>query len=276
MSPRPVANRLCHAVFALALLLPWIGSPAQAQLPPWRSALVMPGNSSAKLLARKQLGVFKRYLDQSLRGEGKKVFLRVSGNVRTKVAWRDEQGKNAYIDAFHRAYPHLRSVDLEGMPDIILLIPSLESRWNAVAGEPAKDYGYWQLGLPTVAEIQTLDYAPETIRDSHPDKVRSDAAMSTKAAQIHLRRYWYYFSKVANFPESDAWLLSITAYNWGSGNVKRLLAELEADGVEPSFSSFYHRLYLTQQRNPADVSMRAALEYLPNLWNIVQLVVAAK
>ena len=46
-------------------------------------------------------------------------------------------------------------------------------------------------------------------------------------------------------------------------------------GLHPSeinYSSFYHQLYKEVEKAPRDRSMRAALEYIPNLWNIALLI----
>lgn len=225
-----------------------------------------------RAFAERAHGRFQSFLDSSLRGEGKATFQRVSDGVRNNITWRDASRENKYILGYRRAYAYLQSADLQGMPEIVWLLPTLESQWEPRAGDPAGDFGYWQLTPMVVEEIRQLEYATDAIRTTPLDKLRSDETLSTQTAQIHLRRYWYYFAKVAKFPESDAWLFTITAFNWGSGNIKRMLAEMEAKGITPSFSNFYHYLYTTQQRNPGDISMRAAVEYLPNLWNIAQLV----
>ncbi|MBU0500578.1 MAG: transglycosylase SLT domain-containing protein [Gammaproteobacteria bacterium] len=271
-TPRFVSRTLLPSSLFLALAL--APNPAQSTMPAWRQPYKSTLNPAAKHFARNQLSLFRRFLDSSLRGDGKKVFLQVAGAVRNNVGWRNDLGRNAYNEAFRLSYPFVKTVELEGMPNIILLMPYLESQWNGHAGERARDYGYWQLGRYVVEEIQSLDYAPTELKKNHPDRIRSDASLSTKAAQIHLRRYWYYFAKVRNFPDSDAWLFAITAYNWGSGNVKRMIAEMESKGIAVNFSNFYHYLHAIQQRNPSDKSMKAAVEYLPNLWSIVQLIVA--
>jgi hypothetical protein len=157
------------------------------------------------------------------------------------------------------------------MPDSILLIPYLESQWHGKRGIKSKDYGYWQLTPEVLKEIQTLDYVPAALKSMNINKLRSDAALSTQAAQAHLHRYHFYFANVAGFSESDAWLLTFTAFNWGAGNVKRMIADMQSEGVEANFANFYHRLYAAQQATPDDISLRAAVEYVPNLWNIAQL-----
>ena len=134
-----------------------------------------------------------------------------------------------------------------------------------------------------VAEIKLLDQASDKLRAAHPDAIRSDMELSTEAALIHLKRYYFYFRHVAKFPEADAWMLSVTAFNWGSGNVKALLAEIKTDtgagkeiGKVLTFSDFYHHLLTSSQKNPKDKSKRVALEYLPNLWNLALLVQTAQ
>ena len=95
------------------------------------------------------------------------------------------------------------------------------------------------------------------------------------AALVHLRRYYFYFSKVAGYPESDAWLFTFTSFNWGAGNVKRMLVEMQRKGIKADFSNFYDYLYNTYQKNKGDRSMKAAVEYVPSLWNIAQLLKSA-
>lgn len=264
--------RVLSAVLLSSLLFAPLNT-VFAQEPEWRLIAYRTSASlSRKAYAKRQHELFEYFLATSLTGQGRKDFMSVADDVKNNITWRGSKGKNIYIEAFKRSWPFVGKVDLQGMPDTILLIPYMESLWNGKKGKPSSDYGYWQLVREVVEEIQTLDYAPKALRAAHPDKVRSDADLSTKAAQIHLRRYYFYFAKVAGFPENDAWLLAITAYNWGAGNVKRMLAEMEGEGMPQNFSSFYQYLYARQQKNPADRSIRAAVEYLPSLWNIAQLI----
>lgn len=126
-----------------------------------------------------------------------------------------------------------------------------------------------------IKEIQILDEASDDLRDTHLDTVRSNLQLSTEAALIHINRYYFYFHHTAHFSEADAWMFSLTAFNWGSGNVKALLAKMKEtskDSNNINFDSFYHYLLLSSQKYPNDKSMRVALEYLPNLWNLALLV----
>lgn len=230
---------------------------------------------SLQQLARKHHDLFQYFLDNSLEGDGKKTFQKVAKKVRNKIGWRDDGGSNDYNEAFRNSWSFVKSVDLQGMPDTIMLIPYLESQWHGKRGRKSGDYGYWQLIPEVIKEIQTLDYVSAEIRRSSIDAIRADALMSTQAAQVHLHRYHFYFANVAGFSESDAWLLTFTAFNWGAGNVKRLIAAMEEQGVKANFSTFYQHLYAKHQKNPGDRSLRAAVEYVPKLWNIAQLIKAS-
>jgi len=248
---------------------------AAGQAPVWQSAISKPAQPSLKHTADYQHALFQYFLDNSLRGKGKKTFDKVSKHVKNNITWQNSKGGNAYNAAYQRAFPFVKNHDLQGMPDIVLLIPYLESQWHGKRGDPAGDYGYWQMVPEVVAEIRTLDHAPAAIKKASPNKIRANATLSTQAAQLHLRRYYFYFAKVAGYPETDAWLLAISSYNWGAGNVKRLLASLESKGIKANYSNFYHALYKLQQATPNDISLRAAVEYVPNLWNIAQLLKVA-
>jgi hypothetical protein len=248
---------------------------AQAGEPKWfKVAYRTSAQPSLHQLARKHHDLFQFFLDNSLEGEGKKTFLKVAKQVRNRIAW-SEGKSNAYNEAFRNSWSFVKSVDLQGMPDTIMLIPYLESQWHGKRGRKSGDYGYWQLIPEVIREIQTLDYVPAGIRKSSVNTVREDALMSTQAAQVHLHRYHFYFANVAGFSESDAWLLTFTAFNWGAGNVKRMIADMEAEGVKANYSNFYQRLYAAHKKNPGDLSLTAGVEYVPKLWNIAQLINAS-
>ncbi|UJS24591.1 transglycosylase SLT domain-containing protein [Thiothrix winogradskyi] len=261
------------AVIALLLFATVsLSATSQAEPPAWHKvAYQVPAKASSAQLAHKHYDLFAFFLSNALHGEGKTTFLQVTEQVRNKIQWRDKQGDNAYLDAFVRSYPFVKNVDLQGMPDSILLIAYLESQWHGKKGKKSADYGYWQMTPEVLKEIQTLDYVSDAIKTTGINKLRSNASLSTQAAQAHLHRYHFYFADVAGFAESDAWLLTFTAYNWGSGNVKRLIADMESRGIAPNFANFYHELYAQHLKQPSDRSLKAAVEYVPSLWNIAQL-----
>jgi len=220
---------------------------------------------------------FELYVASALNGQSLKDFKEVTANVKNNIFWKTKTNKNKYQSAYKRSMPQFKRMFRDDVPDFVFLIPYLESAWRPTKGRKKSDYGYWQMVNEVVAEIKTLDHASKALKKAHPDKIRSDPSLSTEAAVIHLKRYYFYFRHVANFTEADAWLFSVTAYNWGAGNVKRTLVKMLKEGVVEDesalqFSEFYHYLYQLSESDSKDRSMRIALEYLPNLWNISLLI----
>jgi hypothetical protein len=154
---------------------------------------------------------------------------------------------------------------------MVLLIPYLESLWRAKAGDSSKDYGYWQLLNAIVKEIKELPSTPAYLKKLSINKIRSHHKLSTTVALIHLKRYYFYFHSVSGFSKTDAWLFAIVSYNWGSGNVRRMLQKMKKKKIKLSFSSFYHYLYQKQKKDKDNRSLTSAVEYLPHLWNIAQV-----
>ncbi len=222
---------------------------------------------------------FNLYIASALSDQALKDFKEVSASVKNNIFWKGKRAQNKYESAYKRSRPYLHKLFRDDVPDFVFLIPYLESGWRATKGRKKSDYGYWQMVTEVVAEIKTLEHASAALKKMHPDKIRSNLLLSTEAAIIHLKRYYFYFRHVANFAEADAWLFAVTSYNWGAGNVKRTLLKMQKEmpaknKSAPDFASFYHYLYTLSNKHPKDKSMRVALEYLPNLWNIALLIQA--
>jgi hypothetical protein len=249
-------------------------SPAQANDPEWLSIVPKKLKKTTRTnLAERRYLLFKHFLSKSLRSKGKKDFRAVSKKMKNNIFWKGKRKKNIYRDAYHRSYPSIKRMKIRtDIPEIVLLIPYLESLWHPKRGDPAADYGYWQLVLSIVEEIQALDTSPDVIKKESPNKIRSSAKLSTRVALLHLRRYYFYFAHVEYYTETDAWLFAMIAYNWGAGNVRRMLAKMEKKGIKSNFSNFYHYLHNAQQKNKQDRSLKAAVEYLPSLWNIAKII----
>ena len=262
-----------YLIVFLVLLLFIATKPSQANEPDWLSVIPEALKKTTRAnFSERNHRLFRYFLSQSLRSQGKKDFRKVSKRVKNNIFWKGKK-KNIYRDAYHRSYPSLKRMELrEDIPQMVLLIPYLESLWHSQSGDPKADYGYWQLVLSIVEEIQQLDTSPEHIKKASPDKIRSSASLSTQVALLHLRRYYFYFAKVDYHTETDAWLFAMVAYNWGAGNVRRMLAKMERKGIIANFSNFYHYLYKKQQLHQDDKSLKAALEYLPSLWNIAKVI----
>lgn len=222
------------------------------------------------------LNLFKYYLQSSFQGKGREDFDSVVAEVKNNITWKGSSRKNKYIRAYERSKKYLEGFYNDDFPKFIFLVPYLESGWTAKKGTPWSDYGYWQMVYEVVEEIRHLDESSDALRKANPNEIRTTLHLSTEAALIHLHRYYFYFRHKAKFSEGDSWLFALTAFNWGAGNVKAMLAEMvEVHGVQPSelnYSRFYHQLYEEVQKAPKDKSMRVALEYIPNLWNIALLI----
>jgi len=224
-----------------------------------------------------QFDSFNEYIYSALSGTALEDFEDITNEVKNNIFWKGNARINKYQSAYKRSIPHLKNLRRDDIPDFIFLIPYLESGWRSSKGRKKSDYGYWQLVVEVVDEIKTLDHASEVLKTTHADDIRSNPILSTEAALIHIKRYFFYFRYVANFEEVDAWLFAVVSYNWGVGNVKRALLQMKKEDIVDdesalSFSQFYHYLFEASQINPDDKSMRVALEYLPNLWNISLLI----
>lgn len=228
---------------------------------------------SLKNFSERNYILFQHFINSSLKTSGKQDFQTISKQVKNNIFWKGHKGKNIYIDAFKRSYPIVKNFDKRAdIPEIVFLIPYLESLWHSKSGKTSADYGYWQLVRNIVEEIQELPTTPNNIKKAHPDTIRSNPKLSTEVALLHLRRYYFHFAKVAKYSETDAWLFSMLSYNWGAGNVKRMLAEMQKKKIPTNFSSFYHYLYKKHLAHKNNKSMKAAVEYLPSLWNIAKVI----
>jgi len=273
-----IITRLLSTEFVMnrffILLIVLVVNISSAKASDW--AFVIPENIQTQTrahYAERMHVLFKHFLQESLQSEGKKDFDTVVKRVRNRIFWKvNKHKKNVFIDAFHRSYPTVKQYELPAeIPQIVLLIPYIESLWRSKAGKPSKDYGYWQLLSSIVEEIQQLPTTPAHLRTENINTIRTHHQLSTEVALLHLRRYYFYFYKIQDFSETDAWLFSMLSYNWGVGNVKRLLIKMKKKRVTLNFSNFYHALYQKDQlNNKKDRSLRSAVEYLPHLWNIMQ------
>lgn len=213
----------------------------------------------------------------SLEGDGLDTFDGITAKVKNNIHWSSGKTVNPYIKAYQRCYPFLQSSKIRNkMPSFVFLIVYLESACRADVGNLNHDFGYWQMIPEVVDEIRQLPEASEALALASTHKVRISQTLSTEAAFIHLRRYYFYFRHVANFEDEDAWMFTLVAFNWGAGNVKRMLIDMGNEGKERSFSAFYHYLVARSAVRRKDKSMRVAVEYIPNLWNIALLLICKR
>ncbi|WP_310463709.1 transglycosylase SLT domain-containing protein [Sphaerotilus sp.] len=107
------------------------------------------------------------------------------------------------------------------MPTELALLPFIESAFNPQAMSSARASGMWQF-MPLTGK----DYAlkQNMFRDD-----RRDVLASTRAALDYLGR----LNKMFN----GDWQLSLAAYNWGEGNVKRAIERNQRAGLPTDYES---------------------------------------
>jgi membrane-bound lytic murein transglycosylase D len=107
------------------------------------------------------------------------------------------------------------------MPTELALLPFIESAFNPQAMSSARASGMWQF-MPLTGK----DYAlkQNMFRDD-----RRDVLASTRAALDYLSRLNKMFG--------GDWQLSLAAYNWGEGNVKRAIERNQRAGLPTDYES---------------------------------------
>ena len=117
-----------------------------------------------------------------------------------------------------RARPYLayivRQVEQRGMPIEFALLPVVESAFQAFAYSPAGASGLWQF-MPSTGRLYGL-------KQNWWYDGRRDVVASTRAALDYL-------SKLLRDFDGDR-LLAVAAYNWGEGNVRRVVSRNRARG----------------------------------------------
>lgn len=98
----------------------------------------------------------------------------------------------------------------EGMPEEIIVLPMIESAYNPTSVSPKSAVGLWQFMYPT-----GLDYGLNKRESIWVDE-RRDPIKSTRAGLRYLRDMYVEFND---------WHLTLVAYNWGWGNVRRALKQ---------------------------------------------------
>ena len=118
-------------------------------------------------------------------------------------------------------YHIVEEVQRRGMPTELALLPFIESAFNPQAMSSARASGMWQF-MPMTGK--DYDLKQNIFRDD-----RRDVLASTRAALDYLGR----LNKMFN----GDWQLSLAAYNWGEGNVKRAIARNERLGLPTDYES---------------------------------------
>ncbi|RZA31608.1 MAG: LysM peptidoglycan-binding domain-containing protein, partial [Lysobacteraceae bacterium] len=123
-----------------------------------------------------------------------------------------------------RASPYLyhvvQELEKRGMPTELALLPVIESGFNPQALSTANAAGLWQF-VPGTGKDYNLK------QNMFKDERRGVLA-STDAALTYLQRLYTMFGD---------WQLALAAYNWGEGNIQRIVKKNQALGKGTDFDS---------------------------------------
>ncbi|HXT03675.1 MAG TPA: transglycosylase SLT domain-containing protein, partial [Casimicrobiaceae bacterium] len=117
-------------------------------------------------------------------------------------------------------YHIVTEVEARGMPTEIALLPIVESAFNPNALSVSRASGIWQF-MPQTGK--TFGLTQNWWFDS-----RRDVVAATTSALDYLQKL---------NAEFNDWPLSLAAYNWGEGNVRRAVARNRARGLPVDFDS---------------------------------------
>ena len=117
-------------------------------------------------------------------------------------------------------YHIVTEVEARGMPLEIALLPIVESAFNPTAMSVSRASGIWQF-IPSTGKLYGLEQT--WWFDS-----RRDVVAATNSALDYLQTL---------NAEFNDWQLSLAAYNWGEGNVRRAIARNRAKGLPTDFTS---------------------------------------
>ena len=161
----------------------------------------------------------------------------------------------------------------EGMPEEIIILPMIESAYNPINVSPKSAVGLWQFMYST-----GLDYGLNKRESIWVDE-RRDPIKSTRAGLRYLRDMYMEFND---------WHLTLVAYNWGWGNVRRALKQTNVENptywdlrtkkniAMPTESQNYVPLFLALVKilsNPTEYGFDLeAIEYEPEfLYDVVEI-----
>jgi len=117
-------------------------------------------------------------------------------------------------------YHIVSEVEARGMPSEIALLPIVESAFNPNALSVSRASGIWQF-MPQTGKTYGL-------KQNWWIDSRRDVIAATSSALDYLQTL---------NAEFNDWQLSLAAYNWGEGNVRRAVARNRARGLPVDFAS---------------------------------------
>lgn len=132
---------------------------------------------------------------------------------------RVQQGlSDRFLEGFVRSgrwEDHIRdSLREVGVPEMLAALPHVESSFNPEARSYVGAAGLWQFTAGTGRRFMRIDSAVDERRDPY---------RSSEAAARLLK---------ANYGELDSWPLAVTAYNHGTGGMRRAIRATGTDNIE--------------------------------------------
>ena len=132
---------------------------------------------------------------------------------------RVQQGlSDRFLEGFVRSgrwQEHIRdSLRQSGVPEMLAALPHVESSFNPEARSYVGAAGLWQFTAGTGRRFMRIDGAVDERRDPY---------RSSEAAARLLK---------ANYGELSSWPLAITAYNHGTGGMRRAVRAVGSDNIE--------------------------------------------
>ena len=176
----------------------------------------------------KYVGILARLADGSRVGLGKderhvlSLWAGRPGNASLRAAAervRVQQGlSDRFLTGFVRSgrwQEHIRdSLRQAGVPEKLAALPHVESSFNPEARSYVGAAGLWQFTAGTGRRYMRIDSAVDERRDPY---------RSSEAAARLLK---------SNYGELASWPLAITAYNHGTGGLRRAIRDLGTDNIE--------------------------------------------
>ena len=112
-------------------------------------------------------------------------------------------------------YHVVEELDKRGMPTELALLPIVESSYNPLAHSPARALGMWQF-IPSTGKNYNL-------KQNWWFDQRRDIIASTSAALDYLKDIYELHGD---------WHLALASYNWGIGNVRRVVRQHGAAALD--------------------------------------------
>jgi len=127
---------------------------------------------------------------------------------------------------------HIRaSMRQAGVPEMLAALPHVESSFNPEARSYVGAAGLWQFTAGTGRRFMRIDSAVDE---------RRDPLRSSEAAARLLR---------SNYDELDSWPLAITAYNHGTGGMRRAIRATGTSDIETIVRNYDGRAFGFASRN---------------------------